>query len=107
MTKPRDGYRHAGQIDAHVDSIKRLLAEEGGALVKSRTRLAERGVPASASSRSTRSRVTKKTWHAIVQDRPDVLRQRQRWFDGQLDLDPLAPSLHRRDLDRNEYNPQP
>ncbi|WP_242528366.1 IS630 family transposase [Novosphingobium sp. PY1] len=30
----------------------------------------------------------KKTGHAIEQDRPDVLRQRRHWFDGQLDLDP-------------------
>ena len=29
-----------------------------------------------------------KTGHAIEQDRPDVLRQRRDWFDGQLDLDP-------------------
>jgi transposase len=30
----------------------------------------------------------KKTGHAIEQDRPDVLKQRQHWFDSQLDLDP-------------------
>ncbi|GGD74814.1 hypothetical protein GCM10010990_25610 [Croceicoccus mobilis] len=30
----------------------------------------------------------KKTGHAIEQDRPDVLRQRQHWFDNQLDLEP-------------------
>ena len=30
----------------------------------------------------------KKTGHAIEQDRPDVLRQRHDWFDGQIDLDP-------------------
>lgn len=30
----------------------------------------------------------KKVQHAIEQDRPDILRQRQTWFDGQLDLDP-------------------
>ncbi|MGB5214522.1 MAG: IS630 family transposase [Anderseniella sp.] len=30
----------------------------------------------------------KKTGHAIEQDRPDVLRQRRAWFDGQLDLEP-------------------
>lgn len=26
--------------------------------------------------------------HAPEQDRPDVLRRRRAWFDGQLDLDP-------------------
>jgi len=32
--------------------------------------------------------VEKKTAHATEQDRPDVLRRRQDWFDRQLDLDP-------------------
>ena len=30
----------------------------------------------------------KKTGHAIEQDRPDILKQRREWFDGQLDLEP-------------------
>jgi transposase len=30
----------------------------------------------------------KKTGHAVEQDRPDVLKKRLDWFDGQLDLDP-------------------
>jgi transposase len=30
----------------------------------------------------------KKTAHASEQDRPDVLKRREAWFDGQLDLDP-------------------
>jgi transposase len=30
----------------------------------------------------------KKTAHAAEQDRPDVLRQRWDWFEGQIDLDP-------------------
>lgn len=30
----------------------------------------------------------KKTAHALEQDRPDVLKRRRVWFDGQLDLDP-------------------
>jgi hypothetical protein len=32
--------------------------------------------------------VEKKTAHATEQDRPDVLKRRQDWFDRQLDLDP-------------------
>ena len=32
--------------------------------------------------------VEKKTAHAAEQDRPDVLRRREAWFEGQLDLDP-------------------
>jgi transposase len=30
----------------------------------------------------------KKTAHASEQDRPDVLKRREQWFEGQLDLDP-------------------
>ena len=40
-----------------------------------------------ASSTVTRSRA-KKTARASEQDRPDVLKRRQAWFEGQLDLDP-------------------
>ncbi len=36
-----------------------------------------------------RHHVQKKSAHASEQDRPDVLERRRRWFDGQLDLDPL------------------
>ncbi|APH74565.1 hypothetical protein BSQ44_12125 [Aquibium oceanicum] len=32
--------------------------------------------------------VQKKSAHALEQERPDVLKRRQAWFDGQLDLDP-------------------
>jgi transposase len=32
--------------------------------------------------------VEKKTAHASEQDRPDILKRRQDWFDAQLDLDP-------------------
>ena len=30
----------------------------------------------------------KKTAHASEQDRPDILKRREEWFDGQLDIDP-------------------
>lgn len=30
----------------------------------------------------------KRSAHAVEQDRPDVLKRRRVWFDGQLDLDP-------------------
>lgn len=30
----------------------------------------------------------KRTGHAIEQDQPDVLKQRQEWFEGQIDLEP-------------------
>jgi transposase len=39
-------------------------------------------------SRPQRPDGQKKTAHAAEQDRPDVLKRRQAWFDSQLDLDP-------------------
>jgi transposase len=38
--------------------------------------------------RSAADHAQKKTAHAAEQDRPDVLKRRQAWFEGQLDLDP-------------------
>ena len=38
--------------------------------------------------RPARDHREKKTAHAAEQDRPDVLRRREAWFEGQLDLDP-------------------
>jgi transposase len=35
-----------------------------------------------------RHHAQKKTAHAAEQDRPDVVRRRQEWFEGQVDLDP-------------------
>jgi hypothetical protein len=37
--------------------------------------------------RAPRHHAEKKTGHAIEQDRPDVLKQRRHWFDGQIDLE--------------------
>jgi transposase len=39
-------------------------------------------------SRPLRPDVQKKTAHASEQDRPDILRRRETWFDDQLDFDP-------------------
>ena len=38
--------------------------------------------------RSSRDHAQKKTAHATEQDRPDILKRREDWFEGQLDLDP-------------------
>ncbi len=35
-----------------------------------------------------RLHIQKKTAHALEQERPDLLKRRRVWFDGQLDLDP-------------------
>jgi hypothetical protein len=31
---------------------------------------------------------TRKTAHAAEQSRPDILKERERWFEGRLELDP-------------------
>ena len=54
--------------------------------------------------RPLRPDVQKKTAHAAEQDRPDILKRREDWFEGQLDLDP-APRLHRRDLGLHQHGP--
>jgi len=38
-----------------------------------------------ALARDAGSRARKKTAHATKQDRPDILKRREEWFDGQLD----------------------
>jgi transposase len=38
--------------------------------------------------RAPRHHLEKKTAHASEQDRPDILKRREAWFDGQLDFDP-------------------
>ncbi len=38
--------------------------------------------------RAAKDHVQKKSAHAAEQDRPDILKRREAWFEGQLDLDP-------------------
>src|SRR6476660_5490634 len=63
-------------------------------LLKSLGRRSPRGAFRRATGRCgasfavTRSRAKKKTAHAAEQDRPDIVKRREAWFDGQLDLDP-------------------
>ena len=42
----------------------------------------------SAAFRPPRHHAQKKTAHASEQERPDILKRREAWFEGQLDLDP-------------------
>ena len=81
--------------DPHKDFLLPLIeAEPDMTIEKMQERLLEdRGVMASAGTIWTfldRCRLTfkKKTVHASEQDRPDVHKQREEWFEGQLDLDP-------------------
>ena len=53
----------------------------------------ERGIQASLNTiwgllRSAGRTFNNKSLHASEQDRPDVLEQREAWFEGQIDLDP-------------------
>ncbi|MGV3458137.1 IS630 family transposase [Sphingomonas sp.] len=94
VAKPRGGDRHSGKIEAHGGFIRELIAGQGDmTLVEVQARLIERGAPVGIGTVHrffVRHGITpqKKTGHAIEQDGPDVLRQRQRWFDGQIDLEP-------------------
>jgi hypothetical protein len=54
------------------------------------------------SSRVITSRAKKRA-HSTEEDRPDILKRRQEWFDGQLDLDPACLVLSTRDLGIHQY----
>jgi transposase len=83
------------KLDPHEDFLLPLIeAEPDMTIERMRERLLEdRGVRASTGTIWTfldRCRLTfkKKSAHASEQERPDVLKRREEWFDGQLDLDP-------------------
>jgi len=83
------------KLDPHKDFLLPLIeAEPDMTIERMRERLLEdRGVRASTGTIWTfldRCRLTfkKKSAHASEQERPDVLKRREEWFDGQLDLDP-------------------
>ena len=94
LAKPLGGDRHSGKIEAHSGFIRELIAEQGDmTLVEVQARLIERGAPVGIGTVHrffVRHGITRKkeTGHAIEQDRPDVLKQRRHWFDGQIDLEP-------------------
>jgi transposase len=83
------------KLDPHRDFLLPLIeAEPDMTIQMMQDRLLdERGVKASIGTIWTfldRCKLSfkKKTAHASEQDRPDVLKQREDWFEGQLDLDP-------------------
>jgi hypothetical protein len=82
-------------LDPHKDFLLPLIeADPDMTIERMRERLLEdRGVRANTGTIWTfldRCRLTFKTKsaHASEQERPDVLKRREEWFDGQLDLDP-------------------
>jgi transposase len=92
--KPQGGDRLSRRTEAHAGLIHAALAEVPDiTLPELKARLAEQGAHVSVTALwrfCRRHRITrkKKTAHAAEQDRPDVLKRRKAWFEGQLDLDP-------------------
>ncbi|NNF73313.1 MAG: IS630 family transposase [Rhodobacteraceae bacterium] len=92
--KPQGGDMRSHRIEANAEMIHAALDETPDiTLAELCGHLSERGITASTSSLwrfFRRHGITpeKKTGHAVEQDRPDVLKRRLDWFDGQLDLDP-------------------
>ena len=95
MEARKQGQPSRSKLDAHEVFILGLIEEAPDVtLAEIGERLAvERGVRAAPSTVwlfLDRRGITfkKKSAHASEQQRPDVLRRRIAWFDGQLDLDP-------------------
>jgi transposase len=95
LSARRQGRPRGLKLEPHKDFLLPLIeAEPDMTIEKMQERLRrDRGVEASIGTIWTfldRCRLTfkKKTAHASEQDRPDVLKQREDWFEGQLDLDP-------------------
>ncbi len=71
-----------------VDAPWNGRARAVGAVRRRRERRRAAAVP-----QASQADAEKKTAHAAEQDRPDVLKRREDWFESQLDLDPGAPRL--------------
>ncbi|HET9961919.1 MAG TPA: IS630 family transposase [Nitrospiraceae bacterium] len=89
------GRRRASRLDAHEAFIVGMIEERRDITLNEMVErlLAEQSVTISRSALSAWLRGRgwtgeKKTAHALEQDRPDILKRRRDWFDGQLDLDP-------------------
>ena len=93
--KPLGGDRRSGRIEAHHDYLMGLIRRTPDiTLLEIQERLIRNCGEHFSSSvlvallRPSRRHVQKKTAHATEQQRPDVLKKRLEWFEGQLDLDP-------------------
>jgi transposase len=91
----RQGRPRGSKLDAHRDFLCRLVKATPDLTIEEiqQRLLEDRGLTASTGTIWTvldRCDLTfkKKSAHAAEQDRPDVLQQREDWFEGQLDLDP-------------------
>jgi transposase len=94
-TARRQGQPRRSKLDPHRDFLLDLIKTRSDTtLVEMQEQLAaERDVRASIGTIWTFldrcGRTHKKAAHAAEQDRPDILEQREAWFEGQLDLDPV------------------
>ncbi|WP_175422260.1 IS630 family transposase [Agrobacterium tumefaciens] len=94
-TSRPQGWRRSSSLDAHeafvvemIDDRKDVTLDE---MVERLCVERQVGISRSALGAWLRRRgwtFKKKSAHALEQDRPDVLKRRRAWFDGQLDLDP-------------------
>ncbi|WP_292244188.1 IS630 family transposase, partial [Mesorhizobium sp.] len=89
------GRRRASSLDAHEAFVVGLIEERKDITLNEMVErlVAEQSVRISRSALSAWLRrhgwtFKKKSAHALEQDRPDILKRRRDWFDGQLDLDP-------------------
>ena len=91
----RQGRRPGSKLDAHGEFVRAVIdAVPDTTIAELQRRLVdERGVYASTGTIWTfldrcDLTVKKKSAYAAEQDRPDVVEEREDWFEGQLDLDP-------------------
>ena len=84
--------RSRGVEERSDDILALWAARKDITLEELRAGLAEMGLTVSVAGLHSffvrRGMSRKKTAHAAEQDRPDVLKQRHDWFDGQIDLEP-------------------
>ncbi|MFD2134629.1 IS630 family transposase [Novosphingobium resinovorum] len=91
--KPRGGDMRSRRMEERAADILAIWEKRRDiTLEELRLALADKGIDVSVAGLHRffvrRGLTRKKTGHAIEQDRPDVLKQRQDWFEGQLDLEP-------------------
>ncbi len=92
---PMGGDRRSGRIEAQAEFLQSLIDGKDDITLHEiqtasgrRARAQGRDRHALALLRPARADVGKRSAHASEQERPDLLKRRQSWFDGQLDLDP-------------------
>ena len=91
--KLQGGDRHSQRIEAHAELILSAVAARSDiTLSELREQLMERGVAVATHTlavlQASQDHAQKKSAHAAEQRRSTVNAARERWFEGQLDLDP-------------------